>query len=1753
MLLVVGFNMLAFAGWNAETRPKCKWNSKTYVAKAHNGCGAFLLNSQRSVSCGSVYASAGPNNCVIGYSGAWAANGPGGATGDSWRKGGGWAGSPGTTNAPPQSSSTNSVTSQVVFDPVARTIVVQIDQAMLAATTNGAVSQFEILLWQEAYDGDDQVTPAKTLWSGKVKLDANGASASGHLSGINLPVQTVMLGTNAGIIIVMTNWPVNITVPPSADYDSLVVSVRGDCGEVDVVPPVYAGFETPPTPVTALLSNTATFTASGVGDAPIFYVWQRGTNVVGTGSTLTYSNVTATTAFTNLVCIVSNSFSAVTSPVVSLTVLADNDLDGLADFWETAFSFSTNSATNALQNADTDVFNNLQEFLVGSNPRNTNNLVRIYGISARTNSNVMLLTYRTAPGLAQLSATNYTIRSTSGYRVAVAGVRPGSRATDVLLTLASPLPGETEFTLTTGSPSATYAFTGEVPPTAGLSINCPTNLTVYTSSASGTDVVVSSEVCNGGGLDTTYLWKWRPLPSGSYITIASGSVVAPDFNWDAIGDPYCVTLDIVQKFAPGTYEIVLTVSDASPATYSCTNTVTVVLNSTPPTIVCPPSITNASCLSNIVVTYANPVVTGGTLVSCTPPSGSIFGLGTTTVTCLAVDPSGTLTNSCSFTVTVVRDTTAPVITCSTNKTVACDSAWSFDAPTAVDDYCGSNVTLTVVSTVTNGICPKLVTRIWLATDCCGNTNTCSQVVTVIDATPPVFASGCTTNVYRGDTNDNFTTPSSASPRPALLTRLQSVGVTSTRGFDECAVNKWFAHSFTNLPKCITSAILEIRLKPCGDICGNDAMHLWFTGSANSNAVFSQYFGSGNPRAGLATNDWCSYAASPQTFILDLANLPASGGGAANILALLEANGFLDITLQDDTGVDYVKLTVVSCCGNATKTVECGTKWFYDQPIAVDNCCTNPTVTVLNTVTNGTCPKVATRTWLATDCCGNTNTVSQAVTMVDTTPPVIYTPGNIKRYTCNSSMVVKFKVTATDACYGNVTPNCTPPSGSSFPVGTTTVTCTATDACGNSTTNSFTVTVVNQVVTQTITGGIKDCFTLPEEPATRSAQLNAVYPGVNWKNFDSLAQDRPFGYSFMKLPKNLSCARLEIRMRPGASTLTTNDAIGAVLGTNGTFAWSSYIGGGFPSGNLTPAVWKNQTNCGQTFTIDLGANLPTINLLNQVDVYVQDDTAVDYVNLTYCYCKTGWWWRNWDWYLGNADPYLSTDWLTLTPVAANSNVTATVNLSGATGFKLNMGALDLSAANAAFTFGAGSIANPSGSAITLKPSGSNYVGLSVSAHGANVNSVRIIEGVDGAFVSDTTITPGAAASDFLLIETQGNGQISPKILDKSPLITASTESPLVAGLGLEAAYTIEFNQPVNVRTCSNCPPALVNTITVLLLKNPATTADHLTDVTLSAIGVPEVNIGHAAAKVGEAWVRSGGDGDVGAVGDQLSLTTQDGASTNSVRMFLALPATNRLSLNASIAQNTITLTPQSAVVKVTLLVPELNYGLGSSGEDGVSYGRIGSSGQDGYGLGSSGEDGVDFTFTQTGTGMDITPDYSNLGTSTARFKVYNSGVPVADVNSASPASIIGLPIQLPPLGYGLGSSGEDGVCFMNWTAPQSIVINGTTYLGNELRVSPLAPDLLSTTVSGIRVEATGIDELTLHTLGLPAAQWRMLPLKVEAGTLNVQWTGPSGAALESATALNGAWTAVPNQNALSVKLPAPGGTNAPKLFFRTRSN
>jgi hypothetical protein len=65
-------------------------------------------------------------------------------------------------------------------------------------------------------------------------------------------------------------------------------------------------------------------------------------------------------------------------------------------------------------------------------------------------------------------------------------------------------------------------------------------------------------------------------------------------------------------------------------------------------------------------------------------------------------------------------------------------------------------------------------------------------------------------------------------------------------------------------------------------------------------------------------------------------------------------------------------------------------------------------------------------------------------------------------------VVTYAATATDLVSGAVVPVCSPASGTTFAIATTTVNCTATDARGNSASGSFTVKVQDTTAPQILT-------------------------------------------------------------------------------------------------------------------------------------------------------------------------------------------------------------------------------------------------------------------------------------------------------------------------------------------------------------------------------------------------------------------------------------------------------------------------------------------------------------------------------------------------------------------------------------------------------------------------------------------------------------------------------------------------------------
>ena len=135
-----------------------------------------------------------------------------------------------------------------------------------------------------------------------------------------------------------------------------------------------------------------------------------------------------------------------------------------------------------------------------------------------------------------------------------------------------------------------------------------------------------------------------------------------------------------------------------------------------------------------------------------------------------------------------------------------------------------------------------------------------------------------------------------------------------------------------------------------------------------------------------------------------------------------------------------------------------------NPQAIDNI--DELLTPTCNYTTGSVFPVGTTTvtCTATDAAGNTGIGTFAIIVTytpppDTTPPTISMLSDISDSTSDQNgKIITFTVTASDDVGVTSGPTCSPFSGSIFPVGTTTVTCTATDAAGNTNSRSFNVTI-----------------------------------------------------------------------------------------------------------------------------------------------------------------------------------------------------------------------------------------------------------------------------------------------------------------------------------------------------------------------------------------------------------------------------------------------------------------------------------------------------------------------------------------------------------------------------------------------------------------------------------------------------------------------------------------------------------------------
>ncbi len=464
---------------------------------------------------------------------------------------------------------------------------------------------------------------------------------------------------------------------------------------------------------------------------------------------------------------------------------------------------------------------------------------------------------------------------------------------------------------------------------------------------------------------------------------------------------------------------------------------------------------NTDINSNVAtnVSLGTPVVTDdNAVVSVTNNAPASYPLGITTVTWTVTDNTGsTATATQNVTVT---DNQKPFIYKMGEISVSNDPG-----------QCGAKVKLFIPYAYDNSGGPVMVTNnapawfsvgsvtiTWTATDVFGNSDTSTQVITVIDNELPTIAvtdihvnntpgqCGAAVDLGTPVTSDNCGVVSVTNDAPAFFqtgTTLVNWTVTDKTGYTNHATQTVVV---TDIEKPVITAPDNVTVNNSAGKCGATAVALGTPVTSDNCGI-----------SGVSNNAPAVFPTGTTTVVWTVTDNSGNISTASQTVTVKDVQAPVFSNIPANT---------VASCDNIPAPA---------TPTATDNCTAQPDITFSEISTRGTdATKTSyynysiTRTWIAKDAAGNSSTAKQVITVADKTAPHITVPASINvandLNTCGA--IVKYTVTANDNCSSPVTLTYSKSSNSLFATGTTIVTVTAKDVSGNISSASFTVTVTD---------------------------------------------------------------------------------------------------------------------------------------------------------------------------------------------------------------------------------------------------------------------------------------------------------------------------------------------------------------------------------------------------------------------------------------------------------------------------------------------------------------------------------------------------------------------------------------------------------------------------------------------------------------------------------------------------------------------
>src|SRR6185503_16219279 len=536
-----------------------------------------------------------------------------------------------------------------------------------------------------------------------------------------------------------------------------------------------------------------------------------------------------------------------------------------------------------------------------------------------------------------------------------------------------------------------------------------------------------------------------------------------------------------------------TVADTCGNPASCTQVIHV-KDDTKPTVTkgsiaaCYPTVAAAEAAAKAATTVSD---------NCSTVTKTASTVGTCSAT-ITVRGTDVCLNFAEVTYSTRIDNTVPVLTgCPSDLTVQCMADVPAPANVTANDNCDGVLTPVLTETPSGTDCDKTITRTWTVADTCGNPASCTQVIHVKDDTKPTVTKGtiaaCYPTVAAAEAAALAAT--TASDNCSTVTKSAStVGTCSATitvtGTDECNNSSSVTYTtridntapvLSGQPATTTLTVQCLSQVPApATVTANDNCDGVRTVTFNESATGPDC--NKTITRSWSASDTCGNSAGfTQTITVHDDTPPGLTKGTIAAcyptVAAAEAAALAATTASDNCSTVTKSASTVGTCSatiTVTGTDECNnsssvtytTRIDNTAPVlsgqpatttltvqclsqvpapatvtANDNCDGVRTVTFNESATGPDCNKTITRSWSASDTCGNSAGFTQTITVHDDTAPSINCPANISVITTNSGgTTVTYTTTANDNC-GTPTVVCDHPSGSTFPIGTTTVHCT----------------------------------------------------------------------------------------------------------------------------------------------------------------------------------------------------------------------------------------------------------------------------------------------------------------------------------------------------------------------------------------------------------------------------------------------------------------------------------------------------------------------------------------------------------------------------------------------------------------------------------------------------------------------------------------------------------------------------------------